>query len=471
MFAALGHLIYTVARVILLLGAVRVGLGLCRICPRSRAAWRHLPVTLWTRARWRWLCRSLQLAYLDRHRRRTARPKVPFGSSVRVLSPGPGEPARLRFPRAIITPDPYGIRLRVRTIPGTGRAEFEQQAEHLANAMRCYRVQVTQPKPGRIELRGIRRDPLLQPLDHSGSWPDEFPHRLPLGLDEFGTRRSLRLGRNTTGVVVAGLPGTGKTSLIGSWLGDLAGTLAAQFVILDGKSPDGITGDYADWLDRCQVLTGDDLGDAEAALMFAHDQLRQRLATVAAVTGGRNVWTLGHPSASWPLLCVVLDEAHTFFDREQHKGDRKAEDLARRCVALTSQLIRRGGSVAVLVVMITQKVTGDSLPTILRDNSALAVAFGLKTTEASVAALGEGIRKWPGYDPTTLQGPEMVGVCTAALKTGSQPYVRLRVPFLTEAAAAERAIACAPYRGAQRSPAEVPAVEVLAAEPAAVEAA
>lgn len=56
-----------------------------------------------------------------------------------------------------------------------------------------------------------------------------------------------------------------------------------------------------------------------------------------------------------------------------------------------------------------------------------------------MAALGDHIREHPSYCPTTLQDPAYVGVCTAALRTGQDPFVRLRVPEVTEEAAAARA--------------------------------
>jgi S-DNA-T family DNA segregation ATPase FtsK/SpoIIIE len=52
----------------------------------------------------------------------------------------------------------------VRTVPGVGRKEAERAAPHLANYWRCVRVQVSQPAPGRLLLRGLRRDPLALPL-------------------------------------------------------------------------------------------------------------------------------------------------------------------------------------------------------------------------------------------------------------------------------------------------------------------
>ncbi len=106
------------------------------------------------------------------------------------------------------------------------------------------------------------------------------------------------------------------------------------------------------------------------------------------------------------------------------------------------ELIRKGRSVLCLTILATQKTTGDSIPTSLRDNSGLAVSFALKTTESSVAALGDAIREYPGYSPTLLrETPNGIGAAVATLTTGTDPFCRLRVPEITEQWAAERASA------------------------------
>jgi DNA segregation ATPase FtsK/SpoIIIE, S-DNA-T family len=91
----------------------------------------------------------------------------------------------------------------------------------------------------------------------------------------------------------------------------------------------------------------------------------------------------------------------------------------------------------------------------LRDNSGLAVSFALKTTESSVAALGDAIREYPGYSPTLLrETPNGIGTAVVTLATGTDPFCRLRVPEITEQWAATRAAATAHHR---RDPREVAA--------------
>jgi hypothetical protein len=71
----------------------------------------------------------------------------------------------------------------------------------------------------------------------------------------------------------------------------------------------------------------------------------------------------------------------------------------------------------------------------------------LKTTESSVAALGDAIREYPGYSPTLLrETPNGIGTAVVTLTTGTDPFTRLRVPLITEQWAAARAAGTAHYR-------------------------
>src|SRR5215467_995427 len=137
------------------------------------------------RVRWRRISRNLGLARVDKH---TGRVNTP--------------PARFR-------PDAYGWVVKVKLIPGVSRPEFEDNAHHLANAMGCWRVGISQPKPGRLVVRAMRRDPLAEVLS-SDVLPPFDGRRLLLGRDEFGTLRFARLD-TISGSVIGGLPGRGKT--------------------------------------------------------------------------------------------------------------------------------------------------------------------------------------------------------------------------------------------------------------------
>jgi DNA segregation ATPase FtsK/SpoIIIE, S-DNA-T family len=405
------------------------------------AAKRNYPAALWAKFRWRWLCVNLSLAYLDRHRKRATVRTVPFGTSVKVQPPDMDAPARLRYPRARFRADAFGLVARVKTVPKVGRAEFEKNADYIADAWRCHRVQVSQPKPGRLLVRGLRTDPLTLPYPMADAPAEVYsnPHheshlllRLYAGRDEWGADRWLPLP-GVTGITIGGLPGYGKTLLAWSWLAQLAPAPVA-FAFVDGKGG----GDYFDWQERAWLFAGDDLAAAAAVLEAVYAEMRSRFATVLERTGYRNAWHRG-PSPDFPMVVTVIDEAHTFFDLDAVRRDQEAERLVRRCRFLAGELVRKGRSVLMLTILITQKQTSDAIPTAIRDNCRVGASFAARTRDAAVAALGEHIREYPTYCPTGLQDPAYTGVCTVSLRTGLDPFVRLRVPEVTEQAALERA--------------------------------
>jgi S-DNA-T family DNA segregation ATPase FtsK/SpoIIIE len=378
---------------------------------------RHLPRALWAAARWHHLTHNLGLAYADKHR-----------------------PGKVRRPRAIVRADAHGVVARVRTVPGSGRAEFDKAAEHIANYWRVARVSVAQPKPGRLIVRGLRRDPLLEVLGAGDIPVGRDLRHLYLGRDEHGTHRFADLA-NVPGICLGGMPGSGKSTEITSWLTQLAPSPAVQFALADGKN----AGEFDDFSGRAYAMAGDDLDQVIDLLEKQHALMTDRLAAVRLVLGVKNAWHVG-PTEAWPLAVTVLDECQSFLDLTAVKGDKQLEAKVRRCIFLTSSLIRRGRSVMMLTIPATQKPTTDSLPSSIRDNCPISLCFGVKTIDAAAATLGTEIRRYDSYSPVTLADPAYAGCCTVTLKTGQDPFTRLRGSYVTEDQAAAVAAASAHLR-------------------------
>src|SRR5918995_3635087 len=72
-------------------------------------------------------------------------------------------------------------------------------------------------------------------------------------------------------------------------------------------------------------------------------------------------------------------------------------------------------------------VTGDAIPTRIRDNCQVAISFATRTLDGAVAALGEEIRHHPDASPVLLNDPAYVGVAVTSLP-GRPGFHRARTP-------------------------------------------
>jgi S-DNA-T family DNA segregation ATPase FtsK/SpoIIIE len=78
-------------------------------------------------------------------------------------------------------------------------------------------------------------------------------------------------------------------------------------------------------------------------------------------------------------------------------------------------------------MLLTQRATGDAIPTRIRDNCQVAISFATRTLDGAVAALGEEIRQHPDASPVLLNDPAYVGVAVTSLP--SRPgFHRVRTP-------------------------------------------
>jgi DNA segregation ATPase FtsK/SpoIIIE, S-DNA-T family len=329
-----------------------------------------------------------------------------------------------RYPPAEFAVDDQGVTATVAAIAGASLTDYQKAATYLADTWSCVSVRAEQQGPGRIRLRGLHRDPLLAParVDLSGMAPESLESWW-LGWAEDSAPVSVRLAE-VSGVVVAGLAGFGKTMLVGHLLGQLAPSPAVQFVLVDGKGGP----DYDRLVPRAWLSAKDDLGEVREVLRQVHRLMADRQRTIAQVLGVTDAWHLG-PSASWPLVLVMIDEAHSFFhERKGTAPEVKAHNaVVAELTRLVEELVRKGRNVAIQVMLLTQRATGDAIPTRIRDNCQVAVCFATRTLDGAVAALGEEIRQHPDASPVQLNDPAYVGVAVTSLP-GRPGFCRVRTP-------------------------------------------
>ncbi|TSB17714.1 cell division protein FtsK [Streptomyces benahoarensis] len=331
--------------------------------------------------------------------------------------------------------DRVGVTIRMRTLPGIGPVELGEAVSYLAATWKCPRVSVQVDKPGWLVLRAVHTDPLTRPVDYTPTGAAPTGKDLwtwPVGTDEYAAP-VLQPLNEVPGMTIGGLPGYGKTSLINSFIARLAPSGAVQFAVVDGKASAAAQSDYTDLADRLFRFVGSDLEEANRFFHEMVDLHARRTEHSRAMLGTQNMWQVG-PSATWPWLVLVIDEAYTFF-REQKGSDpqtKKRAALAAENVRLVEHLVRQGRSAGILVILATQKVTGDALPTSIRDVCSVSLSFAQRTTDAAVAALGEDIRNWPDASPLLLQDPEYVGVASM-LTPKRVGFLRVRTPYLSAA--------------------------------------
>jgi S-DNA-T family DNA segregation ATPase FtsK/SpoIIIE len=334
-----------------------------------------------------------------------------------------------RYPAAQFAADDQGVTATVAAIAGASLADYQRAATYLADTWGCIGVRANQQGPALIQLRGLYRDPLLAPaqVDLSGRPPASLTCWW-LGWAEDSRPVTIRLAE-VSGIVVAGLAGFGKTMLVAHFVGQLAPSPAVQLVLIDGKGGP----DYHHLTPRAWLAVKDNLTDVRDALRRVHRLMVDRQAAIAQVLGVTDAWHLG-PSPSWPLVVVVVDEAHTFFhERKGTSPEVKAHNaLVAELSRLVEELIRKGRNVAIQVMLLTQRATGDAIPTRIRDNCQVAISFATRTLDGAVAALGEEIRAHPDASPVLLNDPAYVGVAVTSLP-GRPGFQRVRTPQVDHA--------------------------------------
>lgn len=343
----------------------------------------------------------------------------------------------IEVPKIKIRSDSYGVLVKVKTRSNFSLPEVQKVALRFSDAWRMTRVAVTRPKPGLIHIRAVRVDPLTIPVTYQQ--PTKVNNlSVYCGVDEYAQPLSIRI-KSVSGTGVYGLTGYGKTSFIRGVFCSLAPSPTVQFVGFDGKVSSGIDGDYADMASRFQALVGDDLEQAHNLLQQLVNYRIWRSSNIRSyLRGETNIWAKG-PTLDWPLLVIIIDECHTYFQQVKDGGDktlRARNSLAAQNTLLVEDLVKKGRSVGIWVMLTTQKGTADAIPTQIRDSCPSSLSFACKTIDAAIAALGEDIRNYPEASPVTFQDPVYVGV--ASMVSEGQPgFIRFRNPYCSSQQAKE----------------------------------
>ena len=230
-------------------------------------------------------------------------------------------------------------------------------------------------------------DPLEEDQVISEPMPlDEDSMKVACAVDSVGETQSISF-KQVSGMTVSGVPGSGKTAGLTSFLLPVALSENVELNIIDGKGGH----DWAAYKPICAYYSNDD-EDLQALrdyLQSAVDEVRERVQKMPEKLGVADFWHASaerRRAAGLKHKIIVIDECQTFFEKRTNKEENA---LIQDIVRLATSLVKKGRSAGITLIATTQKPTSESLPTGLRDNCPLRVCFRVTTKEAQKAALGD----------------------------------------------------------------------------------
>jgi len=310
---------------------------------------------------------------------------------------------------------PSGDLLRVRMPAGRPVEDLEAAAETAAAFLEVREVRVARDPANARYARVVvvRRDPLAElaamPWPHLSAPELSLWQPVPVGLDEDGQLVTVSLIERN--VLIGGEPGGGKSVGQSMLTATAALDPGCELTLLDGKYVE-----LASWVGCAARTVGPDQDQAITVLRELVREMDDRYLTLVA-----NRQRKIHQGDSWKLHVVVCDELAFYLNTTDRTGNKEAGNLMR-------DLVSRGRAAGVIFLAATQKPSGDTIPTYLRDLFAFRWAFRCTTPQMSDTILGAG---WStaGFTASTIDAAHRgVGYL---LHEGGEP-VRMRTFYLTD---------------------------------------
>ena len=310
----------------------------------------------------------------------------------------------------------------VQLLPGQTVEDWVSVAGRLAQTFGASdaRVRSVPSSPREVVLWFLVDDPLTDTVDRFAPAEDVDLGAVPVARREDGLTYRLRL--LGTHLLVVGVTGAGKGSVLWSLLAGLAPAIRDRLVQVWAIDPKG----GMELAPGRALFTRFTYGDPVDGASFEDDfasmledavaVMRRRQATL------RGVARLHTPSVAEPLIVLVVDEMASLTAYVQDR------DAKRRIAAALSLLLSQGRAVGVSVVGALQDPRKDVLP--FRDLFPTRIALRLSEADQVGLVLGSGARdRGARCDqiPESLPGVGYVGV------DGVAEPVRVRFTHVTDA--------------------------------------
>lgn len=286
-------------------------------------------------------------------------------------------------------------------IRGVPASRLVDVAKDYRNLFDAQTVTVSDDGSGALTIRWVKLNPLDEPVILTA--PAQFdPSSMSVACATNASGEVSKISfREVAGVLVSGMPGSGKTAGVSSFLAPLALSSEVNLTVIDCKGGTDWSA-YEPQAERfLSVGSADDLEAVRDILEDAARLMVNRLRSQKETLGVSNFWNATERNGM-PFELIVIDECQELFVKQT---DKELAKVALEVQNLATTLVKRGRSAGVCVLLITQKPTSDSIPTSIRDNCGLRIAFRLDTAEAEKAALG-GI-------PDDLEVPRAMAIPSA----------------------------------------------------------
>jgi DNA segregation ATPase FtsK/SpoIIIE, S-DNA-T family len=304
------------------------------------------------------------------------------------------EPPELRR----LTVDPLGRTYRLR-VARLKLAEVEASAERLRGKWRAHHVLVTVPKPGYVDLRVLRRDPIGHTIAYRSGRPvatlqDGSPFDWPVGGGH---------------ALIAGSTGSGKSGVLAAIVASFADRDDVALLAIDLKRVE-----VAALRPRCSKVATDLVG-TYGLLSWLVETMEDRWSIMEAE--GVRTW---QASASRPWLVLIVDEFAAIAAVDALHPDQKqaAKDAANR-LGLVDALASRGRAAGVELILCTQSPAADLFgKTAIRSNLPRRAVARVVSADQSFVGLGVhggGAESIDAARPGTVRliVPGLDGIATA----------------------------------------------------------